>query len=373
MTIKHTVKTGHPSEIPQLKCPGWRVSPRNLSMDTGQNPLILLRASDGSLGGMVCVADTGYHYTGLAKEQLGLAMDSFANRGWGAKEVECAIVGGSDSAKWKISKLINITRAQGLSASQLDINGQFYRKIYFDPAKGMATIYREEANPDHWNPAKANLSLEDSSRAFSDGQAGGVVANATRFFRDKNILAALDELIIPEHLEKNASRPLHVWSSACSNGAETYSLAMFIHRKLGELGAKTPFMVFGTDINSHLVETAKSGRYQLIKSDLSNWRPYFERYGQLDGGDVVFGAEIRHHVSFRVFDLKNRPRKYTFKMIVCANVFQYYSNEARRFFLENFISVTQKPGYIYVGHASDDMIDGLDLIRDPKYKLLMLK
>jgi len=373
LTIKHSLKKSAPPEGKVMKCPGWKVGSGKLAMDAGQNPIILLRSTDGSLGGIVCVADTGYHYTGLAKEHLGQAMGRFATRGWSAKNVECAIVGGADSAKWKIAKLVNITRSHGMSAKQIDINGLFYRKIYFDPVGGAVDIYREVANPDHWNPAKANLSLEDSSRAFSEGQAGGVVANATRFFRDKNVFAALGDLVIPEHLEKTPRNPLYVWSSACSNGAETYSLAMFIHQRLEELGSRAKFMVFGTDINPHLVDAAKSGIYQLIKSDLTRWRPYFERYGQLDGGDIIFGDEIRRHVSFRVFDLKNRPRKYRFRMIVCANVFQYYSNEARRFFLENFIAVSQKPGYIYVGHASDEIIGGLDLHRLSDYKILLLK
>jgi chemotaxis protein methyltransferase CheR len=354
---------------PTLKCPAWRVAPLELSVDAGQNPVLLLRAEDGSLGGVLCVADTGYHYSGLAKEQLGLALDKFAGKGWAPDRIESAIVGGADTAKWKISKLRNLTRALGLDAKEFDINGLFYRKIYFDPESGEANVFREAANPDHWNPARARLSLEDSSRAFSDGQAGGVVANATRFFRDKNIFAALEGLVIPHHLENTPREPLYVWSSACSNGAETYSLAMFIHRRLEELKAKTRFMVFGTDINPHLVDTAKAGIYQLIRSDLERNRPYFERYGELDGPSFAFGRQIREHVSFRVFDLKNRPRKYRFRLIVCANVFQYYSEEARRFFLENFIAVSRRPGYIYVGHAGDATIDGLNLAREPGYKI----
>ncbi|MDH4184121.1 MAG: hypothetical protein OEV92_07865 [Nitrospinota bacterium] len=370
MAIKYITLSGTSPAKPAMKAPAWRVASGPLSIDAGQNPAILLRADDGSLGGLICVADTGYHYTGLAKEQLGQALEKFALRGFGPERIDCAIIGGADSAKWKISKLANITRSMSLNAREFDLNGLFYRRIYFDPSSGAAEVHKEQANPDHWSPAKARLSLEDSSRAFSEGQAGGVVANATRFFRDKNVLTALEELIVPEHLKKNPREPLHIWSSACSNGAETYSLAMYIHQLLADAKASTPFTVFGTDINPHLVDAAKAGIYQLIRSDLTRWRPYFEQFGQVDGPNVVFGQAIRQHVKFRVFDLKNRPRKYRFRMIVCANVFQYYSEEARRFFLQNFAAVCQRPGYIYVGHVSDDTIAGLGLSKNAKYKLL---
>ncbi len=342
----------------------------SISADIGPNPALVLRSTDGKMGAVMFVDETGADFGKSAKETLSKCLVKLKTGGCEKGSLEGAVVGGSDSAQWKIPRLTQIIKAESITLKEYDLNGSYYRKIYFEPRVGTLSVFKEEINPNHCNPASANLSLEDGARGFKEGQASGVVANATRFFRQKTTFTALRELIVPEHLQLTPNEPLNVWCAACSNGVEAYSYAMYIHRLLTRAKANLSFKVFGTDINQHLVETAEHGEYEVSDGDLRDYRPYFERYGKLDGNRLRFGDEIRRYLNFRTFNIKNRPRKRRFHMIICANVFQYYQDDAREHFLKNFVDASTRPGYIFVGPMSPETIRRLGLSNLVKYKIL---
>ena len=354
---------------PPRKGAGVFIASSRIALDAGQHPVVALRSSDGGIGALLLVSDPGAGFAAKARESLDNAVQRFASGGWKRETLEAALVGGADNAKWKAGKWRETLTQLSLPPAEYDLNGQFYRKVYFEPRTGALSVFREEADPDHWNPAKAKLTLNDGVRAFSDNHAGGVVANATRFFREKITFRALRELVLPAHLEAAPGEPFHLWSAACSTGAEAYSYAMYLHRLIGRAGADVDFRVFATDINEKLVEGAKKGEYEIHKRDLEEYRPYFQRYGTLHGDVVRFSDELRRHLTFGVFDIRNIPRRRGFRMIVCANVFQYYNDDARGHFLENFASCAARPGYIYTGPVTPALLARTGLRHVPKYKL----
>ncbi len=362
-----------PNAIPgagAAKLDGSRVGSGVLSLDAGQNPVMVLRTADRKLGAVICVTETGAGYANKIKETFAQVLRRFAAGGGKHSVIEAAITGGADGSEWKIQKLRKAAMAESVTPQEFDLNGLYYRKIYFDPKSGDVSVYKERANPASWNPATANLSLTDGTRAFSEGHAGGVVANATRFFRETSTFKALRELIIPEHLAVNSGKPFNVWCAACSNGIEAYSYAMYIHRLLYRANANIPFTVFGTDINAQLIENAIAGEYEINDKDLKSYKAYLNHYGTVTTNRITMKPEIRRHLSFRVFDIRNRPRKRRFSMIICANVFQYYNDDARAFFLENFISASERPGYIFVGPVRKQIIKHLSLTQLINYRML---
>lgn len=351
---------------------GWvRVGASPLSADIGQNPACAMRTTDGRMGALMCAEGTGSDFGRNAAKSVETALNKFRTGGWEKSAVETVLIGGCDNARWKTLKWREALREKSLAISEFEIDGMFYRKIRFEPGGGVLAVYKAPIDPDHWNPAKAKLSLEDGVRVFSDNQSGGVVANATRFFRERITFKALKEIVLPSHLENFPDEPFMFWSAACSNGAESYSYAMYIHRLYGRLGLPPNFRVFGTDINERLVAHARAGKYDIHEKDLQNYRAYFEHYGELNGNELTFGPEIRRHVAFGLFDIKQRPRRKRFNMIVCANVFQYYADPAREHFLLNFKSVVQRPGYIFVGPLSPRMIQRVGLEKVGPYNLLL--
>ena len=346
---------------------------KTISVDIGQNPVLLLRAADGSLGAAISSNDNASGYKQAVTDLLESTLGRFSREGFPAASLEAAMLGGADNSRWKWDRMLEIVRKAFSDLKKHDEGGLYYRTIQFDPKSGLASISRKKANPDDWNPASAQLSLESGTKGFSEGHAGGVVANATRFFRQETTFAALREVVIPAHLAETPDEPFLFWSAACSGGAEAYSYAMYIHRILSRAKATCPFKVFATDINQKLIESAKIGQYKASNSDIKDYKAYFQRYGTLDGDTVRFGKEIQRFISFNTFDLKQRPRKKGFRMVVCANVFQYYDDEARMHFLENFMSAVARPGYIFVGPMRDPIIRALGLKKLTKYKMFLVE
>lgn len=346
---------------------------KTLSVDIGQNPVLILRAADGSLGAAICSNENASGYKQAMIDHMEGALAKFSREGFNAGSLEAAMLGGADNSKWKWDRMLEIVRKASLTPKKYDEGGLYYRTIHFDPKSGLVTVSRKKANPDEWNPASAQLSLESGTKGFSEGNAGGVVANATRFFRQESTFAALRDVVIPAHLAATPDEPFLFWSAACSGGAEAYSYAMYIHRTLTRAKATCPFKVFATDINQKLIASAKIGEYRTSKSDITDFRAYFQRYGAIDGDMVRFGKEIQRYISFDTFDLKQRPRKKGFRMVVCANVFQYYDDEARRHFLENFISCVTRPGYLFVGPVREPIIHALGLKKLTKYKMFLVE
>lgn len=361
------------SAPPTYKGTGLWFSSDRISLDASQNPVLAIRSSDGSRGAIVCIEESTKEFSAKVLELIERAVTKFSLGGLEKNMLEAAITGGADGAKWKVSSLRKAVGMHFPDHKEYDLDGMFYRKVYFEPKTGMLSVFRAEANPSDWNPASATLTLDSGTKGFSDGQVGGVVANATRFFREEVTFKALRELILPEHLQHNPNSPFTLWSAACSSGIETYSYAMYIHRLLQRAGARCPFKVYGTDINKKLVASASKGEYEISKRDLERYRAYFERYGKLDGERLRFGDEIKSFVSFGYFDLKKRPRRKGFNMIVCANVFQYYEDSARLHFLDNFAGAVGKPGYLFVGPLSKGLFKASNLTRVQKYKMFCVE
>ncbi len=342
-----------------------------LGVDAGQNPVLLLRSVDGSIGGIICVDESGSGYGTRASELLEKAIKKFSLAGLEKNQLEAAVTGGADNAIWKVGKLSAVAVAASLTPKSYDQGGLYYRKIYFEPKSGKTGIFREKADPSDWNPAKAKLTIDSGTKGFSDGQAGGVVANATRFFREESTFTALRELVLMEHIRLTPDKPLMIWCAACSSGVEAYSYAMYIHHLFTKVKAKCSFAVYGTDINAKLIEKAKIGEYKVSQTDMDSYRPYFERYGTIDADkmSVRFGDEIQRHLSFGVFDIKNVPRRKGFRMIICANVFQYYEDDARAHFMRNFIGASLRPGYFFVKPMSVKAVSDFGLSELRRYRL----
>ncbi len=340
---------------------GCHVRGGTLIFDIRRYPAFLIRDKRGTLGAVLFNAENQMKAVKLGREQLAEALERFERRGIPRKSLECMILGGVPERKPQLDAWRTAGRDSGLTVRENDVATAFYRTLYFDVRAGTVEVYREAASADQGNPGSATLSLADSTQAFRETDSSGVVANATRFFREKKTFAGLEEWIVPEHASTKPGQPFTLWSSCCSTGAETYSYAMFLHEFFKRTGVGCPLQVVGTDINEKLVAEAVEGKYRTTGSEARDYRSYFERYGSIDGDNLTIGPEIKRFVRFRPHDIKQAPRKRRFNVIICANVFQYYKDDAREHFLRNFISALESPGYVFVGTVKHDMAARLNL------------
>ena len=83
-----------------------------------------------------------------------------------------------------------------------------------------------------------------------------LTVNVTEAFRDPSFFASLKENVFP-YL---ATFPhIKIWHAGCSLGEEMYSLAIM----LNEAGLLNRCQLYGTDINSDMLEIARKGIYQM--------------------------------------------------------------------------------------------------------------
>ncbi|MGQ0605376.1 MAG: CheR family methyltransferase [Candidatus Nitrosotenuis sp.] len=169
--------------------------------------------------------------------------------------------------------------------------------------------------------------------------------NVTEFFRDKEVFSYLTQNILPKLLA-DKSPTMRVWSAGCATGEEPYTLAIL----LNEACKNQPksFKVFATDINTNAVESAKKGVYSLASLKnfpLESLSKYFTI--KADGSHYI-SQEIKNYITFNVADLTSFSVRFL-DIIVCRNVFIYYTKETQDMILKKFHDCLKDSGYLVLG------------------------
>ncbi|MEW6172051.1 MAG: protein-glutamate O-methyltransferase CheR [Bacillota bacterium] len=168
--------------------------------------------------------------------------------------------------------------------------------------------------------------------------------NVTEFFRDPAKFKLLEDRIIPELLSKR--QVLRIWSAACSNGAEPYSVAMILE----DLTPGRLHHIEATDIDRTVLELAEKGVYSADL--LRNVSPARRaKYFQEENGQYRLNEQLRKRVGFRCHDLLKDPYKKGFDLIICRNVQIYFTKEAQDRVNRMFSSVLNPGSYLFVGSS----------------------
>ena len=94
--------------------------------------------------------------------------------------------------------------------------------------------------------------------------------NVTNFFRDPEAFESLKQGALKELIEKNPDfDTIRVWVPGCSNGEEVYSIAIIIKELFEEMNKTLEVQIFGTDLDTDSIKTARSGAYSSISKDVS--------------------------------------------------------------------------------------------------------
>lgn len=173
--------------------------------------------------------------------------------------------------------------------------------------------------------------------------------NVTEFFRDPHLFLFLEQEVLPALLAGKSL--LRVWSAACSNGAEPYSLAIILE----ELTPGRRHRIEGTDLDPGILEVARAGRYpaDLLRHVSPARRARFFRQ---ENGMWVVREDIRQRVSFRVHDLLTQPYGTGYDLIVCRNVQIYFTREAQERLNRGFVRSLVPGGVLFVG-ASESIFN----------------
>ena len=167
--------------------------------------------------------------------------------------------------------------------------------------------------------------------------------NVSEFFRDPAQWETLQRTILPGLLERE--RRLRIWSAACSNGQDPFSLAML----LDELGAADRAEIAATDMDRGVLARARAGwpypATELKQVSAQRRRAYFN--GR-EGGIHVTDA-IRKRPRFAEMNLLTGRYASGFHLIACRHVMIYFAPEVKAELLQRFRGALAPGGYVFVG------------------------
>lgn len=191
-------------------------------------------------------------------------------------------------------------------------------------------------------------SFKDFAAALEKDQAllnetlDRMTINVSEFYRNYKRWEVLETAILP--LIKNG-KPLKIWSAACSTGEEPYTLAMLLDQQKSLPG----FQILATDIDEKALEKAKKGVYQersLQEVPSSVKDRYFT---QNANRSYEVKAEIKKNITFKKHNLLADRYEQDFDLIVCRNVFIYFTESAKEELYLKMAHSLKKNGVLFVG------------------------
>jgi chemotaxis protein methyltransferase CheR len=172
--------------------------------------------------------------------------------------------------------------------------------------------------------------------------------NVTSFFRNPEVWEEIRSVLRTLSAECDRVR---LWSAACSDGREPYSLSM--------LALDDPEVdderveITATDIDREILAAARQGVYQSTRTtDIGEQLApldEFERYVERDGDQFSVTDPVKDLVSFERHDLINGDPKSNFDLVVCRNLFIYIDTEHKLPILETVSKSLSKSGYLVIG------------------------
>lgn len=177
-----------------------------------------------------------------------------------------------------------------------------------------------------------------------------ITVNVTEMFRDPVFYKALRSQVVPY---LSTYQHVKIWCAGCSSGEEAYSLAILLKE---ENLLKRSF-IYGTDVNTEVLNEAKKGIYSLRKI-----KSYAENYmftglpGSLtDHFTIAYDAaaiqsELKQNTLFSVHNLISDTVFNEFQMITCRNVFIYFETELQHRILDLFYNSLCPLGYLCLGN-----------------------
>lgn len=176
-----------------------------------------------------------------------------------------------------------------------------------------------------------------------------ITVNVTEMFRDPEFYKALKSDILP-YL---ATFPhIKLWSAGCSTGEEVYSLAIL----LKEAGLYDRSFIYGTDINTKVLEKAKRGIYTLSKV-----KEYSENFIKTDSKSslseyytamyqaATIHNSLKKNILFSQHSLVTDQVFNEFQMVSCRNVLIYFDTSLQEKVIDLFYNSLCHLGFLCLG------------------------
>ena len=198
-------------------------------------------------------------------------------------------------------------------------------------------------------------SLESDAGALQD-LLDRITVQETSFFRDPGQFVALARIL------QTWQGPMTVWSAACANGQEPYSIAMVLAES-----SLTDWQVIATDVSSRALERSRRARYS--EKELTGVSPERRaRFFRKDGDRWAVEATLRERVAVERHNLVGEGPPFEpgrCPIVFCRNVLIYFRHEDAVTFLERLAQWLPPDGYLFLGYSESlwQVTDAFKLVR----------
>lgn len=199
------------------------------------------------------------------------------------------------------------------------------------------------------------VALIESPEGTEERQAmtAALTTNVTRFYREPHHFDHLRDVVMPKLAETaRAGGRVRLWSAACSNGQEPYSMALTVLEKLPE-AADLDVRILATDIDPNMVAEGHRGIYSeellapVPASGRRRFLPVADRPGFYSADET-----LRRLVTFKELNLiGDWPMRGTFDVIFCRNVVIYFNDQTQEKIWARFAPILKPGGALYIGHS----------------------
>jgi chemotaxis protein methyltransferase CheR len=197
-----------------------------------------------------------------------------------------------------------------------------------------------------------NYLVLDNDNSEFNKLVNGLTINETFFFRHPEHFNALQKIVLPELCKNNKTNKLRIWSAACANGCEVYSIAIIIKEMSGYLLSSgiREVEIIGTDISSEMIEFAKKGIYNKRCVTAEMGTEYLNKYfHKIDERSYRLDDSIKKMVTFRILNLKDYIYPKEIDIIFFRNVMYYFDDDNQYQIAVKIHNSLKKCGTLFLG------------------------
>lgn len=192
-----------------------------------------------------------------------------------------------------------------------------------------------------------------------------LLIGVTKFFRDEQAFARLENEVIPELLRNNSDRDeIRVWVAGCATGEEAYSIAILLHEQLTAANRPLNVKLFATDVHQPSLEIASAGVYSASSlGEMSAER--IERYFSPNGESYEVLPELRQMIVFAPHNIVKDAPFTKLDLITCRNLLIYLQPNVQKKAISLFHFGLKTGGLLWLGPSEgvgelDDEFVALD-------------
>jgi chemotaxis protein methyltransferase CheR len=199
------------------------------------------------------------------------------------------------------------------------------------------------------------LKYDEASRTEWERVADAISVPETYFWREIDQLRAVVDHIVPG-LVRRGRAPVRIWSVPCASGEEPLTVAMLLE----DAGwfERGGVEIHAADVSPAALARARAGRYR--ERSLRLLSPYHRaKYFRADGDQWRICESLLARVSsWRRLNLRNPDDAVvvaTGDIVLCRNMFIYFSQPAIREVVDCLASRMRTPSYLCIG-ASESLL-----------------